>query len=93
MRAFIKQDRWVNFLATSMSYGFSSDTKPHSNESMLVRPVDNKEFLPIFLIITMDKELHLITPMGESPFMETQEHTFKDLVDDGLIEYVKGEFD
>lgn len=97
MRAFIKQDKWVNFLATSMHYGFSSDENPKTKQSILVRivngPNDFKGFCDVFLVITMDRELHIVTPLGESPFMETHEAHFKDLIDDDLIEYVKGEFD
>lgn len=97
VRAFVKKDKWVNFLATSMHYGFSSDENPKTNESFLARVVHgpNKlaDIFDVFLIITMDRELHIVTPFGESPFMETHEAHFKDLIDDDLIEYVKGEFD
>ena len=95
MRAFIKMNRWLEFIETHMHYSFMNDINPKTKQSMYVRIVspDSKDPVPVFLIVTMDREIHLVTPMGESPFMESQEHTFKDLLDDDFVEYVKGEFD
>ena len=93
MRAFIKIDRWLEFVFSHMEYGFMTDENPLTKKDMYVRPVDMKKPMSLFLIVTMDRELHLVTPMGESPFMETQEEHFKDLIDKGYVEYEKGEFD
>lgn len=95
MRALIKTSKWVNFIYEHMAYGFMTDTNPKTKETMYVRNVgrDDNDPIPVYLIITMDRELHLVTPMGESPFMESQQAHYKDLLDDDMIEYVKGAFD
>ena len=94
MRAFIKMDKWASFMINHTLYGFLTDVRANE-KSVYVRNIghDANEPLPIYLVITMDRELHLVTPMGESPFMESHEADFSDLIDDDLIEYVKGEFD
>lgn len=94
MRAFIKFNRWIEFIETYGEYGFYNDTLPKNNLSVYVRPADaNDPLTPIVLMITMDREIHLATPMGESPFMESHEDVFRDLLNEDLVEYVKGEFD
>lgn len=95
MRAVIKTTKWVEFMYNHLSYGFIEDNVPGKKEKMFVRPVKDNEDDPLslFLIVTMDKELHLVTPMGESPFMETHKKEFEDLLDEGFIEFQKGQFD
>ena len=41
----------------------------------------------------VSRELKLITPMGESPFMEVQNQFYQDLINDDFIEYKSGKFD
>lgn len=93
MRAFIKEDKWVNFVATAIGRGFFPDTLPNG-ERMYVRNPDGSDSIGFtMLLITMDRELHLATPVGESPFMEAHKETFSDLIADDFIEYVEGDFD
>lgn len=89
MRAFIKNTSWNKFLTNSLSFGFLSDYNKKRGETIFVKPID----FDLFLIITLDREIHLVTQMGESPFMESHESEFQDLVNEGMVEYVKGEFD
>lgn len=100
MRAFIKEGSWLNFVTAYPSYGFLSTKIPKDTELYkrygvisYSRPYDNDPDCMVYLVVTMDKELHVITPMGESPFMESHEEAFKDLVDANMIEYKKGKYD
>lgn len=100
MRAFIKEGSWLNFVTAYPSYGFLSTKIPKDTELYkrygvisYSRPYDNEPDCMVYLVVTMDRELHVITPMGESPFMESHEEAFKDLVDANMIEYKKGKYD
>lgn len=105
MRAFIKEGCWVSFVTTSVSYGFFSNKIPEGSSAYekyggitYSRPYDYLDSQPdpyniVYLTVTLNRELHIITPMGESPFMESHEKAFKDLVDANMIEYVKGDYD
>ena len=88
MRAFIKEDKWKEFKELTNKYGFYIDTKKPSK--YYAKPIDED------IILWVDKktrELHLITPMGESPFMEVHTQFYKDLFDEGYIEFMEGRFD
>ena len=98
MRAFIKEGVWLNFLSTYPSYGFLSTKVPKGSKVYekygavsYSRPYDTDPNCMVYLVVTLDRELHVITPMGESPFLETHEKAFKDLAD--MIEYKKGKYD
>ena len=100
MRAFIKEGSWLNFVTAYPSYGFLSTKIPKDTELYkrygvisYSRPYDNDPDCMVYLVVTMDRELHVITPMGESPFMESHEEAFKDLVNANMIEYKKGKYD
>ena len=101
MRAFIKEGCWLNFITAYPSYGFLSTKIPEGTNMYkkygaisYSRPYDPTDPLGfLYLVVTLDRELHVLTPMGESPFMETHEQAFKDFVDANMIEYVKGEYD
>lgn len=100
MRAFIKEGAWLNFVTTYPRYGFLSTNIPKGTELYkrygaisYSRPYDNDPDCFVYLVITMDRELHVITPMGESPFMESHEKAFKDLIKADMIEYKEGKYD
>ena len=100
MRAFIKKESWLQFITTYVSFGFLSTKIPEGSHSYkkygalsYYRPYDNEPGCMVYLVVTLDRELHVITPMGESPFLESHEKAFKDLVDMEMIEYVKGKYD
>lgn len=98
MRAIIKRNKWIEFMNTYQAYGFTMDTLPkkwNGSKTIYARPVNPKND-PIcleYLLITMDGELHLVTPMGESPFMESHKDKFEDLITMDLIDFVKGDYD
>ena len=100
MRAFIKESSWLNFISIYPSYGFLSTKIPEGSKSYkkygaisYSRPYDTDPNCMVYLVITLDRELHVITPMGESPFLESHERAFKDLVDADMIEYKNGKYD
>ena len=88
MRAYIKEDKWEKFKELSNKYGFYIDTmKP---KQYLTKVIDEDLIL---LVQKRTRELHLVTPMGESPFMEVHTQFYKDLYDEGYIEFIEGKFD
>ena len=98
MRAIIKRNKWVEFINTYQAYGFTMDILPkeyRGSKTIYVRPVgkDNNVVTMTYLIVSMDGELHLVTPMGESPFMESHKDKFEDLIAMNFIDFVKGEYD
>lgn len=99
MRAFIKEGCWLQFVTSYPSLGFLSTKLPEGNVKnkygaiTYSRPYDNEPDCMVYLVVTMDRELHIITPMGESPFMEAHERAFKDLLEGDMVEYVEGEYD
>ena len=88
MRAFIKEDKWKEFKELTNKYGFYIDTKKPSK--YYAKSIDEDIIL---LVDKKTRELHLITPMGESPFMEVHTQFYKDLFDEGYIEFMEGRFD
>lgn len=88
MRAFIKEDRWEKFKELSNKYGFYIDVK--KPKLYLTKVIDEDLIL---LVQKKTRELHLVTPMGESPFMEVHTQFYKDLFDDGYIEFIESRFD
>lgn len=88
MRAFVKQELWDQFKNTSNKYGFYIDAK--KPKLYLTKVIDEDLIL---LVQKKTRELHLITPMGESPFMEVHTQFYKDLFDDGFIEFIESRFD
>lgn len=88
MRAFIKEDKWDKFKELSNKYGFYIDTK--KPKLYLTKIIDDDMVL---LVQKKTRELHLLTPMGESPFMEVHTQFYKDLFDEGYIEFIESRFD
>ena len=87
MRAIIKRSKWVEFMNTYQVYGFTMDILPskyRGSKTIYVRPVEMNgspsPMIMTYLIISMDGELHLVTPMGESPYMESHKDKFEDLL-------------
>lgn len=97
MKLRFKKDKWTEFTEHYVKYGFYMDTIKYKRVYVRIvniqQNTNNMELDSIFLIITMDGFVHLVTPSGESPFMESHESAFKDLLNAGFVEYVKGEFD
>ena len=101
MRAFIKEGCWMNFVTAYPSYGFLMTKIPEGSNVYkrygavsYSRPyTPNDPFCMVYLVISLDKELHIITPNGESPFLEAHEQAFADLIEADMIEYKKGKYD
>lgn len=87
MRAYIKEDKWDKFKELSNKYGFYLEYKPNK---YYTKRIDDDMAL---LVQKKTRELHLITPMGESPYMEVHTQFYKDLFDEGYIEFIEGKFD
>lgn len=88
MKAFIKEDRWKEFKELCSKYKFTiSLVKPKQYFEKEI-DIDLK-----LLVNKKTRELKLITPMGESPFMEVHKQFYQDLYNDGYIEYIEGRFD
>ena len=93
MRAFIKSDKWAQFVVYALSMGFMPDELPTGEPVYCRNPRPDLPNNHTMLVITSDMELHLLTPLGESPFMEAHKNCFEDLIDKDWIEFVKGDFD
>ena len=100
MRAFIKEGCWLNFVSTYPSYGFLSTKIPEGSHAYkkygalsYSRPYDNEPDCMVYLVVTLDRELHVITPTGESPFLESHKEAYLDLFRADMIEYKKGKYD
>lgn len=88
MKAFIREDRWNEFKELCSKYKFGiCYAKP---KQYFQKDIDIDMML---LVSKKTRELRLITPMGESPFMEVHKQFYQDLYDDGYIEYIEGRFD
>ena len=46
----------------------------------------------LFIFVNRLRRVSLITPFGESPFMESWKEAYKDLLDDGYIELEENKF-
>ena len=93
MRAFIREECKYEFSANSMAYGFFNDLLPTGERVWVRNPRPDDPKNHTMLVITSDMEIHLVTPMGESPFMEAHKDCFKDLISEGLVEFKEGDFD
>ena len=88
MKAFIKESKWEKFKELCSKYGFGVSLK--KPKQYFQKVIDEDIML---LVNKKTRELLLITPMGESPFMEVHKDTYKDIYDMGYIEYEEGRFD
>ena len=100
MRAIIKRSKWVEFINTYQVYGFTMDILPkeyRGSKTIYVRPVEMNgspsPMIMTYLIVSMDGEIHLVTPMGESPYMESHKDKFEDLIAMDFVDFVKVEYD
>lgn len=87
MKAFIKQEYWDQFKENCNKYKFYAYSK---SKKYFVKIIDED------VILTVNKktrELQLQTPMGYSPFMEVHKETYKDLYDEGFVEFEESRFD
>lgn len=90
MKAFIKKDKWEYFIENWLDYGYL----PSIDEILKNPCVYKKIDIGLYVIVdTITKEIHLVTPYGSSPFMEVQTKYFQELIDNDLVEFVKGKFD
>ena len=87
MSAFIKENKWELFKATYQDYDFILAHKPNK---FFTKVIDDDM---IILVQKKTRELYLVTPMGQSPFMEVHTQFYQDLVDKGFIEFMEGRFD
>ena len=87
MKAFIKQEYWDQFKENCNKYKFYvySKSKKH-----FVKIIDEDAILTVN---KKTRELQLQTPMGYSPFMEVHKETYKDLYDEGFVEFEESRFD
>ena len=88
MKAYIKENKWEEFKELCSKYGFGVSLK--KPKQYFQKVIDENIML---LVNKKTRELLLITPMGESPFMEVHKDTYKDIYDMGYIEYEEGRFD
>lgn len=88
MRAFVTEDKWDQFKGISNKYGFYVDNKKPNK--YFTKIIDDDMVL---IIQKKTRELHLLTPMGESPFMEVHTQFYQDLYDEGYIQFEEGKFD
>ena len=88
MKAYIKENKWDEFKELCSKYGFGVSLK--KRKQYFQKVIDEDIML---LVNKKTRELILITPMGESPFMEVHKDTYKDIYDMGYIEYEEGRFD
>lgn len=97
MRAYIKKDKRKIFRSQAKRLGFGTGvfTSKAATNVDIEGPNYYYRKITDHLLLVIDKQyrLRLITPMGESPFMELHKDKFKDLLDLELVEYRKGEFD
>ena len=88
MKAYIKENKWEEFKELCSKYGFGVSLK--KPKQYFQKVIDEDIML---LVNKKTRELILITPMGESPFMEVHKDTYKNIYDMGYIEYEEGRFD
>lgn len=88
MKAYIKENKWEEFKELCSKYGFGVSLK--KPKQYFQKVIDEDIML---LVNKKTRELLLITPMGESPFMEVHKDAYKDIYDMGYIEYEEGRFD
>ena len=88
MKAYIKENKWEEFKELCSKYGFGVSLK--KPKQYFQKVIDEDIML---LVNKKTRELLLITPMGESPFMEVHKDTYKDIYDMEYIEYEEGRFD
>lgn len=88
MRAFIKEDKWDKFKELANKYGFYIDNK--KPKQFLTKVIDNDLELKVQ---KKTREMHLLTPMGGSPFMEIHIPFYRDLYDDDFVEFIESKFD
>lgn len=90
MRAFIKKDRWEYFIEHWLDYGYLPSIDGTLKNPSVYKKID----VGLYVIVdTITKEIHLVTPHGSSPFMEVHAKCFQELIDNDLVEFVKGKFD
>ena len=90
MRAFIKKEKWEYFIENWLDYGYLPSIDGTLKNPSVYKKID----VGLYVIVdAITKEIHLATPYGSSPFMEAQTRFFQELIDNDLVEFVKGKFD
>ena len=95
MLAYIKKDKWEDFKLRYHKLGFTSgkitDKSKLNVYFRIIKPIGR---YPVLLVVNTKRKVFILTPMGgETPFMESHEEHFKDLVRRDYIEYKKSKFD
>lgn len=97
MDAFIKKDKRDLFKDKFDSLGFGKGV--FTSKARIGKDINSFDYyyrnIDEGLILAINKRyrLMLVTPMGESPFMESQKQFFQDLLDLDYIEFRKNQFD
>lgn len=76
MKAYIKKEKRKEFKSKAKELGFKLS-------NYYFRIVED----PVFLILNKQWRMMLVTPMGESPYMEAHKDKFQDLIDLDYIEF------
>lgn len=87
MKAYIKENKWDEFKENCNKYKFYVYNK---SKKYFVKIIDEDAILTVN---KKTRELQLQTPMGYSPFMEVHKETYKDIYDEGFIEFEESRFD
>lgn len=90
MRAFIRKEKWEDFIENWLDYGYLPSIDGRLKNPSVYKKIDTLLYV---IVDTITKEIHLVTPLGSSPFMEVQTKYFQELVAADLVEFVKGKFD
>ena len=89
MKAYIKEDKWNEFKENYAKYNFKPSIK--KNYGYIKQLYDSNILI---CVIAKTRRLILFTGLGgEAPFMEAHKDKYKELIEDGFIEYKKGRFD
>ena len=88
MKAYIKKERFEEFKNRAEEFGYKF-LPDHKNN--FVKTIDVNGLW--IRIRGRTREIKLLTPMGGSPFMEVHKDKYQELIDNDMVEFVKGRFD
>ena len=88
MKAYIKKERFEEFKnrAEEFGYKFLPDYKNN-----FVKTIDVNGLW--ILVRGRTREIKLLTISGSSPFMEVHKDKYQELIDNDMVEFMKGRFD
>ena len=88
MKAYIKKEKFEEFKNKYLYYGFKLAVNPSKG---WVKEIDPTRLWVV--VMKRTGEVKLLTPMGGSPFMEAHKDKYQELIDNDMVEFVKGRFD